>query len=297
VAAGVASAAVIALPAVVGWLVAARRFRPVVAPVTVTLLLLAGVGLVIGAHVVAQQLLPTGSAGRFDAEGTQVAVTVLVAAALVPAGRAVYLNVLERIYGAGARAEGAHALTARLATHGLTPGARTDLVLDELAAAVAGALRLPGAAIVTGEEPEAGSTKTVLPLDLPAYSSAWLVLHHRRGREPLSPADHQTLARLSPSLALVVHATRLAADVERSREAEAASRDAERDRLRRDLHDGLGPLLSGLAMHARSLARHAPDGLREEATVLATGLAEARSGCAAWSTGWRRARPPSTRRH
>ncbi|HEX5512583.1 MAG TPA: ATP-binding protein [Actinomycetales bacterium] len=276
VAAGVAAAAVVAVPAVVSWLVAARQFRPVVAPVTVTLLLLLGVGLVSGAHVVAQQLLPTGSAGRFDAEGTHVAVTVLVAAALVPAGRAVYLNVLERIYGPGARPEGAHALTARLATHGLAPGARTDLVLDELAAAVAGALRLPGAAIVTGEAPESGNSSTVLPLDLPADSSAWLVLHHRRGREPLSPADHQTLARLSPSLALVVHATRLAADVERSRAAEAASREIERDRLRRDLHDGLGPLLSGLAMHARSLARHAPEQLREEAAVLATGLAEAR---------------------
>ena len=274
---GLMAAFVIGLPVLTAWLVAARRLRPVLAPLAVTTLVAAGAVLATAVYGVVGTMLPAG-AGRPGFDGTRVAVTVLVAAALVPTGRVLYLRVLELSYGAGSLPKGAQALTAQLASHALVPGSHEDLVLEELGATVAGALRLPGATIVAGPRPEESSSTTVLDLPLPSDRPAWLVVRHRRGREPLSPTDLQTLDRLLPSLTLVVHATRLAADVERSRALEAASREEERDRLRRDLHDGLGPLLAGLAMHAHALARQARDPVADDARLLAAGLADARAG-------------------
>ncbi|WP_353953433.1 sensor histidine kinase [Knoellia sp. S7-12] len=55
-------------------------------------------------------------------------------------------------------------------------------------------------------------------------------------------------ATLAPHLAVVVHARRLTQDLKRERARVTAATLAERDRVRRDLHDGLGPSLSGIAL-------------------------------------------------
>jgi two-component system NarL family sensor kinase len=56
---------------------------------------------------------------------------------------------------------------------------------------------------------------------------------------------------------------RLTHDLRRSRDALAVARDEERHRIRRDLHDGLGPTLAGVALGIgaarRSVAAAAPD--------------------------------------
>jgi signal transduction histidine kinase len=50
-------------------------------------------------------------------------------------------------------------------------------------------------------------------------------------------------------------ALRLSADLQRSRERLVTAREEERRRLRRDLHDGLGPQLAGLTMTAEAARR------------------------------------------
>jgi two-component system NarL family sensor kinase len=63
-----------------------------------------------------------------------------------------------------------------------------------------------------------------------------------------------------------VHAVRLTADLQSSRERLVNTREEERRRLRRDLHDGIGPTLTGLALqlHAvRELVRSKPEDAEE----------------------------------
>lgn len=83
----------------------------------------------------------------------------------------------------------------------------------------------------------------------------------------------QILADLARQTGPSVYAVRLAAELQRSREALVLAREEERRRIGRDLHDGLGPELAALAMNveaARDLVAVDPGHSRE----LLSGLLE-----------------------
>ncbi|MEV0150257.1 MULTISPECIES: sensor histidine kinase [unclassified Nonomuraea] len=87
--------------------------------------------------------------------------------------------------------------------------------------------------------------------------------------------DERVLATLTPYAADVAHAVRMAADLQRSRERILTTREEERRRLRRDLHDGLGQTLSGMAMTiniARSRLKNSPDSADELLQALRSGM-------------------------
>jgi signal transduction histidine kinase len=75
-----------------------------------------------------------------------------------------------------------------------------------------------------------------------------LTVGPRRGEPRVTARDAKLLALLAPHLAVVVRSHRLTEELGREREHAAAAAAEERDRLRRDLHDGLGPSLSGIAL-------------------------------------------------
>jgi signal transduction histidine kinase len=71
----------------------------------------------------------------------------------------------------------------------------------------------------------------------------------------IRPRDRQILDQLAGPLGLAVSWVRLAADLRRSSVAVVSAREEERRRLRRDLHDGLGPALTGVSLGMRTAMR------------------------------------------
>ncbi|QBF46753.1 sensor histidine kinase [Janibacter limosus] len=93
-------------------------------------------------------------------------------------------------------------------------------------------------ALGTAHAAQAGSTHSELVVGL------------RPGDLGMSPADEQVLHLVVPLLAQTLRARGLAADLQSSREQTITGIEEERRRLRRDLHDGMGPRLSGIAFIA-----------------------------------------------
>ena len=158
----------------------------------------------------------------------------------------------------------------------LTP----EAVLPTVVETIAQALKLPYVAILlkegegyrTGaaygsppEEPEA------LPLVYQREEIGRLVIAPRAPGEQLSTADRTLLEDLARQTEVAVHAVRLTADLQGSRERLVTTREEERRRLRRDLHDGIGPTLTGLALQlnaARKLVRSRPADAEERLGLL-----------------------------
>jgi signal transduction histidine kinase len=93
-----------------------------------------------------------------------------------------------------------------------------------------------------------GSTTLDVPLVHGGTELGVLSLGPRRGASRVVAGDERLVLALAPHLAVVVSSRRLAEDLVRERQRVTTATVAERDRLRRDLHDGLGPSLSGIAL-------------------------------------------------
>ncbi|MFI7643926.1 sensor histidine kinase [Nonomuraea sp. NPDC049400] len=139
------------------------------------------------------------------------------------------------------------------------------LALRDAATAVARGLRLRGVTMSVhlpdGADVET-STGHVDPrlaisftLDLHGESVGVLHAMPRNGSAILDPQDRVVLAALTGPLASTAQAVRLTHHLERNRDRLVTTREEERRRLRRDLHDGLGPQLAAIAMTVDTAGR------------------------------------------
>jgi signal transduction histidine kinase len=172
-----------------------------------------------------------------------------------------------------------------------------EAVLPNIVETVAEALRLPYAAIALAGAPGPASSggalsivaaygspsseQLRLPLAYHAETIGVLIVGQHPG-EAFSSADRRLLADLARRAGAAAHAVQLTADLQRSREQLVAAREEERRRLRRDLHDGLGPQLASLTLRLETAGNrlaHDPQAqalLAELATQTQTAVADIR---------------------
>ena len=140
---------------------------------------------------------------------------------------------------------------------------------DEEFAIAASYVAKTGEASLAGTLPPRPETLLHLPLLYQSEQVGELLLAPRSRGDSFTPADRRLLDDLARQVGIAAHAVQLTADLQQSRERLVTAREEERRRLRRDLHDGLGPTLAALNLQAgavRTLIPRDP----AEATALVT---------------------------
>ncbi|HEV8354703.1 MAG TPA: histidine kinase [bacterium] len=145
-----------------------------------------------------------------------------------------------------------------------------EAVLPAIVETVAQTLKLPYAAVALRRGASMDTvaacglprgTPVVMPLAYQGLSIGEVVLSPRGAGEPFAPAEQRLLEDIAKQIGAAAHAVLLTEDLQRSRERLVTTREEERRRLRRDLHDGLGPALAGITLKldaARNLLAQHP---------------------------------------
>jgi signal transduction histidine kinase len=185
-------------------------------------------------------------------------VTGAIAAAVVAVGLSPFRERLQRavdrfVY--GERRDPMRAVT-RLG-ESVAATEETDLLTSVLTS-VTDAVHAPGAMVLgplgrvraTTGTPALGED---FPLAVSGHDVGTLRVAARSSGEQYGAGERRLLAALTPQVAVVVRALDLAEALESERDRVLAATRLERNRLRRDLHDGLGPSLSGVGLSLRAL--------------------------------------------
>jgi len=211
--------------------------------VTYVLLTAAAVGIYVGLVEVGSRLA-RGDGGLVPS----VAATLLVAVAFDPVRVRLRRAVDRWVY--GERRDPVRAVssvTRRLAAEAERP--------RDVLPALCAALRLPWAALVVagevvGEHGRPPERVEAVPLRHAGETVGELRVGVRTGQRRLDPEDRAVLELMAVPIGVALRAEALSAAMRRSRQEIVAARDEERRRIRRDLHDGLASVLTGVAFQA-----------------------------------------------
>ncbi|MET9893489.1 histidine kinase [Streptomyces sp. NPDC006465] len=151
--------------------------------------------------------------------------------------------------------------------HALLPAA-LEAVKSAVRAPAAGVTSPEGRALVAPDTPLGSSHR--VELRLAGRSLGALTVAERTPGEPYDRDDKRLLAALAQQLAVIVRALELGEAVTAERDRVVEATRAERDRLRTDLHDGLGPSLAGIGLGLQA----AVDGLATDDPAAVTALLE-----------------------
>jgi signal transduction histidine kinase len=270
--------ATLALPA--GTAVAVLRYRLYEIDLVVNRAAVYGV---LTVCVVLSYVLVVGLVGSLLSDPDDVllslAVTGLVAVGIQPARERVQRFVNRLMYG---ERDDPYAALARLGRR-LEASLDVEAVLPTVVETIGQTLRLRYVAVSRGPDDIADNgaaavaaaygTPDGTPLSFPLLHNGVQVgdlqLAPRPG-ERLREEDRRLVADLAPHVAAAVHAVGLTEELQGARRRLVGLREEERRRIRRDLHDGLGPALAGLNFTLDAVRNVAPSDLERADGLLAS---------------------------
>ena len=206
---------------------------------------------VIGVYVLAVGLVGSYLSRRGDLV-VSLAVTGIVAVCFQPARERVQRGVSRLMYG---HRDDPYLAAAEL-SRTLAGSPEIETVLPAAVETIGRTLAMGYVAVAVNDGPGTevaaaygtpGAEVTAIPLAHHDAEVGELLLSQRRG-DRLRERDQRLIADLAPQVAAAVHAVMLSRELRAARRRLVGLREEERRRIRRDLHDGLGPALAGLTL-------------------------------------------------
>ena len=230
----------------------------------------------LSACVVASYVLVVGLVGAALSDRgdlvLSLVVTGVVAVCFQPLRERVQRFVNQLMYGAR---DDPYVALARLGRR-LETSLGADAVLPTVVETIGQTLKLQYVALALADNDRLAAvygSPDAAPLEVPLVHQGIAVGELRvapRPGEQLRVADHRLIADLAPQVAAAVHAAGLAQELRAAHRRLVELREEERRRIRRDLHDGLGPALAGLTFTLDAVHNLASSDLERASALLAS---------------------------